>query len=80
MALLISYENLFNQIIWLQIFQFKHFVRHLKLELLTQFPASNDEQICIFIKKNGHPQIEICDELGIHNKELRQFLVAVYLL
>ena len=29
---------------------FKHIFRHLKLELLTQFPASNDEKYLYFMK------------------------------
>ena len=29
---------------------FNSIFRHLKLELLTQFPASNDEKLCLFYK------------------------------
>ena len=47
--------------------------RHLKLELLTQFPASNDEKYFNLLKKTFYekkiiPQIELFNELIIFRK------------
>ena len=42
------------------------FFLHLKLELLTQFPASNDENNTL--RKNDIFQIEEFDQLGLFNK------------
>ena len=41
--------------------------RHLKLELLTQFSASNDEKY-VFLWKIDISNIELLDWLGIYQK------------
>ena len=46
---------------------FQLYFCHLKLELLTQFPASNDEKYH-YVWKIGMSNIELLDQLSIYQK------------
>ena len=53
------------------------FFIHLKLELLTQFPAPNDEKY-YYLSKIDISQIEVFDELSTLNKIFLPILVTLY--